>query len=63
MADIALTVPDGQLAALDKFLDPAVTRSETADQLTAVTAWFQGYVDQRLWEMARASVVVDDPTV
>jgi len=63
MADLAATIPDGQLEAFDVYLGNSNSSAE--DRTTAVNAWIQSLVDQELWNMARAAAMnaVSDPTV
>ncbi len=63
MADLAATMPDAQLEALDTFLGGS---NETAeDRVTAINVWLQKRVDETLWNMARKTAMdaVSDPTV
>ncbi|MBF83441.1 MAG: hypothetical protein CL489_03090 [Acidobacteria bacterium] len=63
MADLAATMPDAQLEALDAFLGGS---NETAeDRVTAINVWLQKRVDETLWNMARKTAMdaVSDPTV
>jgi hypothetical protein len=63
MADLAATMPDAQLEALDAFLGGS---NETAeDRITAINVWLQKMVDEKLWNMARTNAMnaISDPTV
>ena len=63
MADLAASVPDAQLEAFDNWIGNS---NETAeDRVTAINAWFQAYINEELWNMARSNAMdaVSDPTV